>query len=304
LLQNRLPVDHTLNRYVASDSEVAALESAIRATGTFSFITGLEVCAFVGIWAGMVLLSVAPGAGTQAGGLVTIFAAFGCGLASISRAPLIAGAGVLSAWAWSSRTWFKHSRAICLSTLIITVMIIAGLAPMLLGLGRAVVERHETGGDTFVNRAFGQLNEAVEAAAMSPFGAGCGSEQIGGNYASKGVMTFTTFENQMPRVILETGVLGLAGFLMICAGAILALQNSKKGMSNSRMRATLLATQLLLACLFYTNVVFNHTASAFAWLIFAAVMAGAKPENSAKTRDDSNRIPHGRNRFRCPHTSH
>jgi hypothetical protein len=292
-----------LNRYVASANEITTLESGIRATGTFSFITGLEVFAFVGVWAGMVLLSLAPGPWTHAGGLVTIGAALGCGLASVSRAPLIIGPGMLIAWAWYSRKGLSHLRAIFLSVLLITLTILVGLAPVLMRLGQAVVERHAAGGDSFTERAFGQFGEGWRAACWAPFGVGLGTEQVGGNYASKGVMTFTTFENQVPRLILETGLPGLLGFLIICAGAILALQRAKGSSSNPQKRAMLLATQLLLGCLFYTNVVFNHTASAFAWMIFAAVMASAMPSSFPDRRHESEQTQGSRSPFHCAHAA-
>ena len=303
LLQNRLPVEHLLNRHVGSDTEIAVLESGIRATGTFSFITGLEVLTFVGIWAGMVLLSVAPRAWTQAAGLVTICAAFACGLASVSRAPLLAGVGALMAWAWYSRMWFRHSRAVFLSILLLLLAIAAGLAPVFMRLSRAVLERHQSGGDTFANRAFGQFDEAMQAVVLAPFGCGFGSEQIAGNYAAKGQMTFTTFENQLPRLILETGVPGLLGFLTICAGSIVSLQRAKKELVKPQTRSVALATQLLLVCLFYTNVIFNHTASAFAWLLFAAALA-AIPGSEHCSLYDSKRLLQRRSRFHRPYPAH
>src|ERR1035437_1926054 len=38
----------------------------------------------------------------------------------------------------------------------------------------------------------------------------------------------------------------------------------------------LLATQMFLLPMFYGSVIFDHTASAFVWLIFAAVLAGSE----------------------------
>ena len=52
-----------------------------------------------------------------------------------------------------------------------------------------------------------------------------------------------------------------------------ALQRAKRETWPAGGKAALVATQLLLAALFYTNVVFDHTASAFAWQIFAVSLA-------------------------------
>ena len=89
-------------------------------------------------------------------------------------------------------------------------------------------------------------------------------------------MAFTNFESQMPRVVMESGFLGLAGMLIVCAGALVALQNARLRASPAES-SLLLATQLLLLPMFYSNVIFNHTASAFVWVIFAIVLANLKP---------------------------
>ena len=208
---------------------------------------------------------------------------------------------MLITWAWYSRKGFRHAKALGLLLPILTLGISLGLTPVFVKLGRAVLERHETGGDTFVNRAFGQFEEAVEAAALAPFGFGFGSEQVAGNYAAKGEMTFCTFENQLPRLILETGVPGLLGFLTICVGSILSLQRAKKTLANQQARSMLLATQLLLVCLFYTNVVFNHTASSFSWLIFAAASAAVIPQDLPRSCHDSKRLLRSRDCIRRPY---
>jgi uncharacterized membrane protein HdeD (DUF308 family) len=66
------------------------------------------------------------------------------------------------------------------------------------------------------------------------------------------------------------------GFLMVCSGAIVTLQLAKQQVATKAERAVLLMTQLLLLSIFYTNIIFNHTASSFVWLIFIAVLSGVK----------------------------
>jgi O-antigen ligase len=77
-------------------------------------------------------------------------------------------------------------------------------------------------------------------------------------------------------MILETGIIGLLGYFVVCAGALLALQRAKRRAQNAGARAALLATQLLFLPFYYGSVLFNHTASAFVWMIFAAVLAAAE----------------------------
>src|SRR5439155_8274916 len=128
-------------------------------------------------------------------------------------------------------------------------------------------------------RLFGQFEEGLFAIYVAPFGEGLGTEQVGGNYYTRGEMTFTTYEGQLPRLVLEMGAFGLAGFLLICAGAVMALQCAKKYAAGRGNQAALLATQLLLVSMFAANIVFNHVASALVWMIFAAVLAwcGGQP---------------------------
>ena len=176
-------------------------------------------------------------------------------------------------------------RIVITAALLCWFIVILGLMPTFSELGQELMQRQEAAGDSFNERAFGQFQEAYESLMIAPFGNGLGTEQVAGNYYSKGAMGFTTYETQMPRIIMETGVLGLLGFFMICASAIYSLQIVKKASAIKGDRSILLATQLLLISMFYTNVIFNHTASAFAWLIFVIVMSGKTDmESHVKTR--------------------
>jgi len=273
IVQSRLPPDHPLNRYVLADSPVCAVETAVRATGTFSYITGLGIMSSVGIWGGMALLAFAEKPQAQWVAVCGIVAGFGCGLTSVSRGPILLGCVMLLAWGCLSSSGFSALRK-SVATWVPTLLLIscAGILPRFNQLGRAVIERHETGDDTFSERAFGQLQEGCEVAALVPFGAGLGTEQVGGNYAATGTMSFNNYETQLPRLIAETGLLGFAGYLAICLGAILALQEARRSAHTDAMKAALFVTQLLLIPLFYSNVLFNHVASAFVWMIFSAVL--------------------------------
>jgi len=274
VVQSGLGPDHPLNRYVLVDSPITALETAVRATGTFSYITGLGIMSGVGIWAGMVLLAFARGRPAQLLAIAGVVAGFGCALASVSRGPVIIGCGMLVAWGCFSRPGFAAlSRSAAMWTPLLLLICCGAFFPRLCQLGRAVIARHEIGEDTFVQRAFGQLREGCEASAVHPFGSGLGTEQVGGNYAASGTMSFTNYETQLPRLIAETGLVGLAGYLAVCSGAILARQRARRFAPTTEMSAAIFATQVLFVPLFYCNMLFNHIASAFVWMIFAAVLS-------------------------------
>src|SRR5207249_7539399 len=121
--------------------------------------------------------------------------------------------------------WLRHLPA---GVLLLAFVVYFGLSSTFSELGRGVLLRQKAAGDTAQERLFGQFEEGLFAIYVAPFGEGLGTEQVGGNYYTRGEMTFTTYEGQLPRLVLEMGAFGLAGFLLICAGAVMALQCAKK----------------------------------------------------------------------------
>ena len=287
IVQNRLPGDHFLNKYATEMENVVELDSGVRATGTFSYISGLGVMSGVGVWAGLALLSLSRRPWEQVGGYVALAAGLGCGLASVSRGPVVIDLAMVVVWMVASRVGHR-----LIGRSVLAVVLVAGLAwgigsvATFSRLGQDLLKRNEQAGDTIQERAFGQLAEAGEAIESEVQGRGLGTEQVGGNYARSGEMTFTTYESQLPRIVLETGVAGLVGFLVICGGALWALQRARREASAREENAMLLATQLLLLPMFYSNIIFNHTTSAFVWMIFAVVLANVAPR-AATTKQPS-----------------
>jgi hypothetical protein len=275
VFQNHLPADNVLNRYASLSTEITVLSTGVRATGTFAYIAGMGVISIVGIWAGLILLSINSNQRDRIGGWIAVISGFGCGLASVARAPILIGGLMMATWLIFNRVRLSSSiRIIITAALLYLAIIMLGVMPTFSELGQELIQRQDSAGDSFNSRAFGQFQEAYEALIIAPFGNGLGTEQVAGNYYSNGATGFTTYETQMPRVVMETGILGLVGFLMICASAIYCLQLAKKTSSTKSDRSILLTTQVLLVSIFYTNVIFNHTASAFVWLIFVVVMSG------------------------------
>jgi hypothetical protein len=273
VIQSRLPPDHILNRYAADTTFIVAVETGVRATGTFSYISGLGLISTVGIWAGLVLLSLGENLWYRTAGWITVASGFGCGLTSVSRGPAVIGIVTLLIWMiFSGVGQLLSIRGLAAVGVVFGIAIFFGLSPVFSEYTDALIQRHEKAGDSFEDRVFGQFNELPFALNMAPFGNGLGTEQVAGNYFAQGERSFTSFETQLPRLVMETGVLGLIGFLTVSVGALLALQSAKYASTTKGEKAALLATQLLLIPMFYTNVVFNHTASAFVWMIFSAVL--------------------------------
>jgi hypothetical protein len=282
VLQNQLPPGHLLNRYVTDSAAIATSPTGVRATGTFSYITGMAVFSVVGVWCGMVGLSLARNIRQQLFAGAALAAGLACGLTSVSRGPMIMGALMLVSWLMLSGFWAnKKARTIAGAILLIVVAALSGLTSTFADLGQGLMMRAETSNDTVKERALGQFDEAYQAINRAPFGSGIGTEQVGRSAYSGSLLANTTFESQLPRIILELGLLGLTGFAMIGIGAIAALEHAKRLCADRGERAALLATQLFMIASFCSNIVFNHVASAFAWMIFTAVMAalpGARRE--------------------------
>ena len=274
VMQNHMLPQDVVNRYATDTVEISTTETGVRATGTFSYITGMGIISVVGIWAGIVYVSLGVSLRQQMLGWAVLACGFGCGLASVSRGPVLIGSMMILAWLLFSGDWASTKpRSVFAGILFLAILASVELTTTFLKLGQGLMLRAQTSGDTTQERGVGQFEEAVAALEMAPFGNGLGTEQIGRYHYSQREMANTTFESQWGRLILETGAFGLVGYFVIGAGAILALQVAKKYTTGGGENAVLLATQLLFASMFFTNLIFNHVASAFVWMIFAAVLA-------------------------------
>jgi hypothetical protein len=297
--QNRLPADHILNRYSETGMDIVAVESGVRASGTFSYITGIGLLSSVGIWAGLALMGFARTHWQRIGAWAALAAGFGCGLVSVSRGPIVTGLAMVAGWLFLSRESISALvRGLVAGIFCVVIASGLGVTPVFSELGQGLMQRSETASDTFQERAFGQLNEMVSIMQRYPLGNGFGTEQVGGQYAATGQAGFNHYESPLPRLVAETGALGLIGYLVVCAGAILALQRAKREAPSAGGRAALLATQMLLLPMFYGNLVFDHTASAFVWMIFAAVLAGIEINTNQKIENRKQKLGIGIRRKR------
>jgi len=280
-LQNRLPPEHTLNHYADADMQVVAMRDGVRATGTFSYIAGLSLICSVGIWVGMALMSLARNTLENAGAWVALATGIGCGLASISRAPIVIAVAMFGGWIIGTKRYLSVLfRGILVGGCCVIAAYFLGLTSTFTKLSEGLMERQASAADSFNERAFGQFGQAINALRMYPFGHGFGTEQCGGQFYSTGAAGFNHFESPLPRLVMECGFTGLAGFLMICIGAILALQQAKQTVA-PKARTMLLATQIFLIPMFYGGVIFNHVASAFTWLIFTAVLSARESQSQS-----------------------
>jgi hypothetical protein len=278
LYQNSLPADHLLNKYAAEEGHIVEVAYGVRATGTFAYITGLGILSSLGVWAGVIVFTLARDWQRQTFGILGILASFACAFASISRGTLVTA--VLMLGSWLLILGVKRGlplRGIFLLALVSGVIFLAfpTTTERFFHVFEGTLDRFDSAGDESGQRAFGQAAELWQALQRHPLGTGLGTEQVGGNYAVTGGMGFVSYETQFPRVVAEFGAIGFLGILLLVVGVLFALQRTKRGSEDWRWSLVVTSTQIYLLGQFYLNLVFNHTGSSAIWLVATAVLASA-----------------------------
>jgi hypothetical protein len=277
------PPDALINHY-ATDTFVAAVwKGNVRAAGTFSYITGYGTMAIVGAWAGLSLLCLAAGRILYVvAGWAIYMAALICALVSISRSTTLIVLVSFVVFVLSGRHGLQNLlKASAGLAMIFLVGYAFDLNSKVAPLADKLVERMDEATDTFEGRTLDPITEIGLAFEMAPIGAGFGTEQVAGVYADTGTMNFRNFEGQFPRLVLETGILGLAGFVVTCIGALGTLFYARNDCLAEGHRRICLLSMFLIGIVFSTNVVFNHTASFFVWAIFVVTIAATSARREA-----------------------
>jgi O-antigen ligase len=278
-LQYSSPKDDPINYYASKQYEAVMFEESVRAMGTFPYITGFGTLAMVAAWAGTVLMSYGEHRRRLFGaGVITAFAGLWCALLSISRGPTIIVIAILIAWLLSSRRLFKNLLRLSIFVMLLTVALFAiGRASLLERATDTLMARNEAAED-IEQRLTPPIGEAVELIGVVPLGAGFGSEQVGGVFAETGVMSFRQFESQLSRIVMEAGALGLAGFLIVCGGLVVTLFHAQRQIRDPGLRRSIITGLVLIAWLLYGNVIFDHVASFFVWMIASLLLAKAEAD--------------------------
>jgi O-antigen ligase len=277
IAQNSSTVDAPINYYASEAEGAVAYEENVRAMGTFSYITGFANFAEAGSWAGLSLLCLARGRLSYIlAGWVFYLASLICALVSISRGTVLIVLAMLVVLGVSGKALVGNLfKGIAAAAILIGVGYALSFNPLVERLSDTVIARHESSDDTIEMRTVGPFLESGLAIEMAPLGSGFGTEQVAGVYAETGIMSMRRFESQFARLVMETGLVGLIGFLVICAGTVYVLFRIRRHVDDEGLRRVLVLTAFTAASYFYTNVAFNHIASYLAWLIVAVSLASA-----------------------------
>ncbi|HEV2804406.1 MAG TPA: hypothetical protein VGW57_05665 [Chthoniobacterales bacterium] len=276
-LQYSSPKDDPINYYASKQYEAAMFEESVRAMGTFPYITGFGTLAMVAAWAGTVLMSFGDLRRRYfIAGVVTALAGLWCALLSISRGPTIIVIAILIAWLLSSRRIFQNLLRLSIFSVLVVVLLIAlGRASLVERVSDTLLARNVAAED-IEQRLTPPVGEVLELVGVVPLGAGFGSEQVGGVFAETGMMSFRQFESQFSRVVMETGALGLVGFLIVCGGLLATLYRAQRMVRHEPLRRSIITGAVLMLWLMYSNVIFDHVASYFVWTIAAVLIANAE----------------------------
>jgi hypothetical protein len=276
ITQYSSPTDAPINYYATEDLVSAtAFGESVRAAGTFSYITGYSNLATVGAWAGLSLLCLARGRLYYVvGGWGAFIASLLCALVSISRGTVLTVLAMLIVLAVSGRHAVSNlMKGLAALIAVVTIGYIFNLNSIMVKLSDTVVARNEISDDTIEGRTVEPFLEAGLAAEIAPLGSGFGTEQVAGVYAETGMMSMRRVESQFARLVIETGLVGLLGFLVTCVGTLYVLFQVRQMVTDEGLRRILVLSAFLVASFFFTNVVFNHFASFFTWIIVAITLA-------------------------------
>lgn len=279
LIQFDLPPNHVLNKYLGDHkwTEVISALGRVRATGTFSFISGMLAMTVVCIWAGLCLRTISEKFQDQILGLVAVIAGFVCGFAALSRGAIFMGLALLAMRLFA----FGRDRQILVIIIIgalgytyLSVDLPRNRSGADISLTSGVFVRHSRS-DSVSDRFSSWGIQLLDASEKVPLGNGFGLNQIGGRAVEIGRRELVTYEAELARLVAEIGVPGLIGVLVIRIGLLLALFHAWQRMPASPTRNAVLISIATVGLFFVGNTAFDHVAAGFVWPIAAIALAWA-----------------------------
>ena len=277
VIQFDLPVTHILNKYVGetSWSTVVTDLGRVRATGTFSFITGMSAMAVVCVWSGLCLRILNAKKYDRALGLFALFTGFACGFAALSRSAIFMILALLAV----RLLFIGRDRQVLIIVLVgalgygyLSFHRPTSRAELDISVTNAVFVRHARA-DSVMDRFTSLIQQFSDATSDVPLGNGLGLNQIGGQAVDSGHRALVSYEAELARLVAEVGVLGVLGVVIIRLGLLLALFHAWRSFPASALRDALLLTMVTIAMFLVGNTAFNHVAAGFVWPIAAIALA-------------------------------
>jgi hypothetical protein len=272
------PPGSAINRYsTEGEGQVATsgISQRVRATGTFSYITGMGEFATLGVWAGIIVFSMAQARYERWLGYVGLVAALCCALVTVSRAVAMMSIALVGTWALFGGQVGRKVQAI-------------GVIAMAMWLGLAATDawqeaseitstvylRHESSNDDSIAfRLWYQFVLPLQALDYAPLGNGLGSEQAGRTVDAEMLRSGSTFESPWGRTVMELGIIGFFGFLISLGGAFVPCRAWYLASPDATAKIIRTVTGIALAMRAALGFQFNHVASYFFWSMAACILA-------------------------------
>jgi hypothetical protein len=268
-----------INRYSTTGEDVniatASVSQRVRATGTFSYISGMGEFAAMAVWAGIVTFTLARTQRERWLGYAALVAGMCCAFVTVSRGMALFSSGLVAVWAVAGGHFGRKAKSA------ITIGI-AGMAILYLSASEdagdeivsTVYLRHSsTKNETVLGRLWDSYIVPFEAIDVAPFGNGLGSEQAARTLNVSTTRSGSTFESPWGRTIMELGVLGLLGSLITWGVVFAPLTAVYRTNQQGECRTVLGVTAALLLGRALMGFQFNHVAAYFFWATAAVVLA-------------------------------
>jgi hypothetical protein len=266
------PSGSFINRY-STGEEIATtgFSERIRATGTFSYISGLYVFANYAVWAGIVAITLADTKRQRQIGALGLIAGIACTLVTVSRSTMLISVAVLAAWLFLGGKALANLKPVALIIAVAGVgLYMSGYLEQANEVVSAVQTRSLRATDNFAERLIVEFSPIYDAFVLAPLGNGFGSEQAGRGGT---VRVGSTYESPWGRLVMELGIVGLMGFVVSMGIAAIPIYRLLTAQRRGRLRTTAGVTAVVLLTNFLIGFQFNHVASFFFWFLTAALLA-------------------------------
>jgi len=298
ILQFFSPQNSLINHYSSYGDLITTAGSEsnrVRATGTFSYITGFGEFAPVAVWAGIVCFSLARTVRERWLGYAGLVAGFCCALVTVSRAVALISLGLIGVWALAGGQFGRKAQVILTITVgTIVAVFLGGWWDDAEEVITTVYWRHMSSKntETIGDRLLYGYADPLGAFAIAPLGEGLGSQQsamlVVGTDAGR--RRLSQYESPWGKLILELGVIGSLGFIVTLGAVFVPLVAIYRRCPSGGAKTALAVTGAVLFAKAALGFPFNHVSAYLFWALAASVLA---LENGMHVPRRSTSMPRG-----------
>ncbi len=294
IVQFYSPPSSPINRYSRAGESIAtaSISERVRATGTFSYISGFSEFATVAVWAGLLVVSTAKDRLWRNVGFSGLLAGYLCTFVTVSRGTALISLGLLVVWTiFGGNLAKKWQGAVMFILILAAVAVNLGAMEMTEEIITTVYRRHQGASDSLAWRIWYSFILPLDAIFASPFGIGFGSE-VGGRFANTSAEAAgVVFESAWGRTVNQVGVFGLVGMLLTWGIAFVPPASLFRRASHGGFKSAAAITLAALGARAIVGYQFNHVAAYFFWSMAACALALGKPSTSIVQAPSRDKIP-------------